>query len=99
MYPSLMNLYDQLSLIQFVQGFACNIVEASEKYIKECMISLLSELIEDVTDFLWPRAIAEHAILLCAFECAFTVGSLNALAEYVELMSKIKVIPVKVGIG
>ena len=39
------------------------------KHIRQWKISYLSELMEDVTDYSWPNAIAAHAILLCDMEC------------------------------
>ena len=59
--------YDQLSLTQWVQGFCKNILEqkSSDSMI---MVSYLSDLMEDATDFSWQGAKAAHAVLLCEME-------------------------------
>ena len=36
--------------------------------IKHTMVSYLSDLIEDATDFSWQSAKAAHAVLLCEME-------------------------------
>ena len=63
--------YDQLSLIQFVQGFCKNIIEESFCERKHTMVSYLSDLMEDATDFSWQSAKAAHAVLLCEMEWGF----------------------------
>ena len=54
--------YDQLSLTQWVQGFAKNIIEENCRETKEHM------LLSDATDFSWHNAKAAHALLLCDME-------------------------------
>ena len=60
--------YDQLSLTQFVQGFCKNIMEESCNDRRYTMVSYLSDLMEDATDFSWQSAKAAHAVLLCEME-------------------------------
>ena len=60
--------YDQLSLTQFVQGFCKNIMEESCNERRHTMVSYLSDLMEDATDFSWQSAKAAHAVLLCEME-------------------------------
>ena len=43
--------YDQLSLSQWVQGFARNILDESDHGRHERMIGYMSNLMEDATDF------------------------------------------------
>ena len=60
--------YDQLSLTQFVQGFVRNILDEADGKCREHMLTYLSELMEDATDFTWSNAKASHAVLLCEME-------------------------------
>ena len=60
--------YDQLSLTQWVQGFCKNILEQKSSERKNIMVSYLSDLMEDATDFSWQGAKAAHAVLLCEME-------------------------------
>ena len=60
--------YDQLSLTQWVQGFCKNILEEKSSKRKNTMVSYLSDLMEDATDFTWQGAKAAHAVLLCEME-------------------------------
>ena len=68
--------YDQLSLVQFVQGFTCNIIDESNEKIRERMLWYLNDLMEDAADFGWSSAKASHAVLLCEMERG-TVDWLN----------------------
>ena len=43
--------YDQLSLCQWVQGFCRNILDELDNGKRERMISYMSDLMEDATDF------------------------------------------------
>ena len=61
--------YDQLSLTQWVQGFCKNILEEKSNECKQVMISYMSDLMEDATDFSWQGAKAAHAVMLCEMEC------------------------------
>ena len=60
--------YDQLSLTQWVQGFCKNILEQKSSDRRDIMVSYLSDLMEDATDFSWQGAKAAHAVLLCEME-------------------------------
>ena len=60
--------YDQLSLTQFVQGFAKNILEESNHSCREYMLHYLADLMEDANDFSWANAKASHAVLMCEME-------------------------------
>ena len=60
--------YDQLSLTQWVQGFCKNVLEENDRGRRDIMISYLSDLMEDATDFSWQGAKAAHAVLLCEME-------------------------------
>ena len=48
--------YDQLSLTQWVQGFCKNILEQKSSCRRDTMVSYLSDLMEDATDFSWQGA-------------------------------------------
>ena len=60
--------YDQLSLTQWVQGFCRNVLEESDRGRRDIMISYLSDLMEDATDFSWQVAKVAHAVSLCEME-------------------------------
>ena len=60
--------YDQLTLTQWVQGFCRNIMEGTSRECKDAMISYMSDLMEDATDFTWQGAKASHAVMLCEME-------------------------------
>ena len=60
--------YDQLSFNQWVQGFCKNILEQKSCERKDIMVSYLSDLMEDATEFSWQGAKAAHAVLLCEIE-------------------------------
>ena len=60
--------YDQLTITQFVQGFARNMLDEDCHETREKMLWYLSDLMEDATDFLWGSAKALHAVLLCEME-------------------------------
>ena len=60
--------YDQLCLTQWMQGFCKNILEEKSNARKTIMVSYLSDLMEDATDFTWQRAKAAHAVLMCEME-------------------------------
>ena len=61
--------YDQLSLSQGVQGFCRNILDEKDNGRRKRMISYMSDLMEEATDFSWQNAKAAHAVLCCEFEC------------------------------
>ena len=77
-------MYDQLTLTQWVQGFLKNILEESCNERKDIMVSYLSDLMVDATDFSWQGAKAAHAVLLCELER----GSLQW--EYMDQMDQIR---------
>ena len=60
--------YDQLSLTQWVQRFCKNTLEEKSSKTKDTMVSHLSDLMEDATDFTWQGAKAAHAVLMCEME-------------------------------
>ena len=60
--------YDQVSLTQWVQGFCKNILEEKLNQRKSIMVSYLSDLMEDATDFTWQGTKAAHAVLMCEIE-------------------------------
>ena len=45
--------YDQLSLTQWVQGFAKNIIEENCQDTREHMLYYLADIMSDTTDFSW----------------------------------------------
>ena len=60
--------YDQLSLTQLVQGFCKNILEEKLNERREVMVSYMSDLMEDATDFLWQGPKAAHTVMLCEMD-------------------------------
>ena len=60
--------YDQLSLSRWVQGFCRNILDEQDNDRRERMISYMSDIMEDTTDFSWQGAKAAHAVLYCELE-------------------------------
>ena len=60
--------YDQLSLTQWVQGFARNMIEENCQETREQMLLYLADIMSDATDFSWQNAKAAHAVLLCDME-------------------------------
>ena len=60
--------YDQLSLTQWVQGFCKNVLDEKDEHKREQMITYMSELMEDATDFGWQGAKAAHAVLCFELE-------------------------------
>ena len=60
--------YDQLSLTQWVQGFARNIIEEKSQDTRNHMLYYLADIMSDATDFSWQNAKAAHAVLLCDME-------------------------------
>ena len=60
--------YDQLSLTQWVQGFARDMIEENCQKTREHMLFYLADIMSDATDFSWQNAKAAHAVLLCDME-------------------------------
>ena len=60
--------YDNLSLSQWVSGFATIIKDENDVETKNKMLEYLSELMEDSHDFGWSSAKGSHAVLLCRME-------------------------------
>ena len=60
--------YNQLSVSQWVQGFCRNILDENNTTKREQMISYMSDLMEDATNFSWQGAKAAHAVLCCELE-------------------------------
>ena len=60
--------YDQLSLTQWVQGFARNIIEEKSQDTRNHMLYYLADIMSDATDFSWQNAKAVPSVLLCDME-------------------------------
>ena len=60
--------YDQLTMAQWVMGFCRNVIDEKDDNNKERMLSYMSDLMEDVSDFGWQGAKAAHAVLCCEME-------------------------------
>ena len=60
--------YDQLTMAQWVMGFCRNVIDEKDDKNKERMLSYMSDLMEDVSDFGWQGAKAAHAVLCCEME-------------------------------
>ena len=60
--------YDNLSISQWVSGFASIIRDEKDLNIKQCMLEYLSEIMDDSHDFGWKTAKGAHAVLLCRME-------------------------------
>ena len=60
--------YDNLTLSQWVSGFATIIRDESDLSVKNKMLEYLSDIMEDSHDFGWASAKGSHAILLCKME-------------------------------
>ena len=60
--------YDQLTMAQWVMGFTRNILDEADLNTRESMLTYMSELMEDVSDFGWQGAKAAHAVLCCEME-------------------------------
>ena len=60
--------YDNLSLCQWVSGFAMIAREKNNVDTKNAMPDYLSEIMEDANDFSWQSAKASHAVLLRRME-------------------------------
>ena len=68
--------YDQLSITHWVQGFCRNVLDEKCNKRREVMISYLSDIMEDATDFSWSSAKASHAVLLCEMERGCLTGKI-----------------------
>ena len=60
--------YDNLTISQWVSGFATIIRDESDLSIKNQMLEYLAEIMEDSHDFGWAAAKGSHAVLLCKME-------------------------------
>ena len=60
--------YDNLSMCQWVAGFAMIMREEQNLEVKNPMLEYLGEIMEDAQDFSWQSAKASHAVLLCRME-------------------------------
>ena len=60
--------YDNLTVFQWVTGFARIAQEESNIEIKNQMLEYLAEIMEDAQDFSWASAKACHAVVLCRME-------------------------------
>ena len=56
--------YDQLSITQWVQGFCRNVLDEKCNKCRKIMISYLSDIMGDATDFSLSSVKASHAVLL-----------------------------------
>ena len=60
--------YDNLTISQWVSGFATIIRDESDLSIKNQMLEYLAEIMENSHDFGWAAAKGSHAVLLCMME-------------------------------
>ena len=60
--------YDNLSISQWVSGFASIIRDEKDPNVKQCMLDYLTEIMDDSHDFGWKTAKGAHAVLLCRME-------------------------------
>ena len=60
--------YDNLSLSQWVSGFATIIKDENDLETKNKMLEYLAEIVEDSHDFGFSAAKGSHAVLLCRME-------------------------------
>ena len=60
--------YDNLTISQWVSGFATIIRDESDLSLKNKMLEYLAEIMEDSHDFGWALAKGSHAVLLCKME-------------------------------
>ena len=60
--------YDQLSVTQWVAGFARTMRDESDPEIRQYMLDYMISLMDDANDFSWISAKASHAVLLCRME-------------------------------
>ena len=60
--------YDNLTISQWVSGFATIIRDENDLATKNKMLEYLSEIMEDSHDFGWSAAKGSHAVLLCKME-------------------------------
>ena len=61
-------LYDNLTVFQWMSGFAQIIKEETDISTKNAMLEYMSDLMDDAQDFGWHPAKASHAVLLCRME-------------------------------
>ena len=54
--------------VNWVLGFARNILEEKSEKNRENMLNYLSDLMEDANDLSWPGVKAAHAVLMCDME-------------------------------
>ena len=57
--------YDNLSISQWVSGFASIIRDKKDLNVKQCMLDYLAEIMDDSHDFGWKTAKGAHTVLLC----------------------------------
>ena len=60
--------YDNLSISQWVSGFASIIRDEKDPNVKQCMLDYLTEIMDDSHDFGWKTAKGAHAVLLSRME-------------------------------
>ena len=60
--------YDNLSMCQWVAGFAMIIREEQNLEVKNAMLEYLGKIMEDMQDFSWQSAKASHTVLLCCMK-------------------------------
>ena len=48
-------IYDQLTIMQWVQGFCKNILDEPSRENHDAMVGYMSDLMEDATNFMWQK--------------------------------------------
>ena len=60
--------YDNLTISQWVSGFATIISDENDLNVKNKMLEYLAEIMKDSHGFGWAAAKSSHAVLLCKME-------------------------------
>ena len=60
--------YDQLTMVQWMDGFCRTMREENDINLRSHMLNYLIDLLDDAQDFSWTAAKASHAVLLCRME-------------------------------
>ena len=60
--------YDQLSMVQWMDGFCRTMREENDINLRSHMLNYVIDLLDDAQDFSWTAAKASHAVLLCRME-------------------------------
>ena len=78
--------YDQFSLVQWVQGFTCNILDEKNLNKREWLLMYMSELMPDSTDFSWQNTKVAHAVLCCELEREMVMWDDTDRIDYIRHM-------------